>query len=145
MGKYFAACTVFAVTQIITVISGIIMVALGGQTIAELLSIVIGYLLIGAVFTAVGMFASSLIENQIISAVTAFAMCMFLYLFDIAADAAYGTPFEKAAQLPALAKHYENFPIGIFDCTAVIYFISFAALFVVFTVLKLETDRCKRS
>lgn len=145
LGKYFAACTVFALTQIITIISGIIMVVLGGQTIEELMSLVIGYFLVGAVFTAVGMFASSLVENQIISAVTSFAMCLFFYLFDIVSDAAYGTPFEKAAQLPALAKHYENFPIGIFDCTAVIYFISFAALFVVFTVLKLEADRCKRS
>ncbi len=53
-----------------------------------------------------------------------------------------GTFMENIFRLTALTDYYKNFTAGIFDCTAVIYFISFSALFIIFTILKTESERC---
>ena len=41
----------------------------------------------------------------------------------------------------AVAYHYEKFLSGVLDLAAIGYFISFAAMFVAFTILKTEGER----
>lgn len=144
LGKYFAACTVFLITQTVTIISGIIMVISGGQTIAEILAVLTGYILVGMVFTALGMFASAITENQIISAIVSLALCLILYLSDMLFSVVSGTVFEVAVNFISITQHYKNFTVGIFDCVSVVYFISLSAIFTIFTMLRLESERCGR-
>ncbi len=142
MGKYLAAFTVFLIPQLAPLASGIIMVILHGQTAAEIFAVMTGYVLVGAAFIAVGMFVSAVTEKQLISAIISFAVCLALYMSDMMFSAFGGTFMEKIVKLTALTDYYKNFTAGIFDCTAVIYFISFSALFIIFTILKTESERC---
>lgn len=142
LGKYFAACTVFLMSQAVTLISGIIMVVCGGQTVMEIVAVLVGYILVGMSFAAIGVFVSALTDNQIICAIISFASCLALYLSDMLLSLVGGTVFEKAVEFISLTKHYQNFTVGIFDGVAALYFISFSALFVVLTILALESERC---
>lgn len=79
-GKYFSAMTVLAVPMIVFCTCPLVLTAYGkinlGLAYAELL----GYLLLGGACTAIGVFISSLTENQIISAVVSFAVLLLAYL-----------------------------------------------------------------
>lgn len=141
LGKYFAAYTIFAAAVSVNLISGIIMIALGGQTTGEVAAILAGYLLTGAVFIAVGELASSMTENQIIAAVVAVLICIFLYLSELAMALTAGTWLEELSRLVSVTVHYRNFFVGIFDFRDAAYFVSFTALFIVFTVLSEESRR----
>ena len=71
MGKYLAAVGVFVITLLITVLFPVIMsfFALLGLAWWEILGGYIGFFLLGCAFIAVGLFFSSLTDNQLIAAV----------------------------------------------------------------------------
>lgn len=82
IGKYLAMMTVFAIPMVIFCVCPLI-IATGGS--AHLLSDYMSIfctLCIGALFVAIGMFISSLTENQIISAVVTLVALMLLYMWD---------------------------------------------------------------
>jgi len=84
LGKYLAAVTVFVITLAVTAVYPIIMsfFALGGLAGWEILGGYIGFLLLGASFIAVGLFMSSLTDNQFIAAVTTFGALLLLWILD---------------------------------------------------------------
>ena len=141
LGKYFAALTVFAVSSLIVPVSGAIMVFFKGQTAMEVVCVFLGYLLVGAAFIAAGMLMSSFAENQVISAILSFFVLLILYFADLLLEAASGTVFENVIKLVSVSYHYKNLLAGIFDIGAAVYFLSLAALFVSFTILKTEGER----
>ena len=68
-GKFLAGYCVFAIMIGATVLYPIIISLYATVPFAETLGAYIGYLLVGAVFVAIGLFASSLTENQVTAAV----------------------------------------------------------------------------
>jgi ABC-2 type transport system permease protein len=88
LGKYLAAVTVFLITLLITVIYPIIMsfYALLGLAWWEILGGYIGFFLLGASFIAVGLFFSSLTDNQLIAAVETFAALLLIWILDFIAQ-----------------------------------------------------------
>ncbi len=71
LGKYLAAVGVFFITLVITVIYPVIMsfFALAGLAWWEILGSYIGFFLLGSSFISVGLFFSSMTDNQLIAAV----------------------------------------------------------------------------
>lgn len=141
LGKYFAACAVFALAVLFSGISSLCVVMHGGQSLGEIFCVYTGYILVGICFIAVGMFVSAMTESQIAAAVISFGICLILYLADWLTEASGSGAAAYVANLIAVAKHYETFLSGTFDLTDVGYFISFAAMFVCFTVMKTEGER----
>ncbi|MGA2766417.1 MAG: ABC transporter permease [Spirochaetia bacterium] len=100
VGKYFAAVGVFLITLIITMIYPVIMsfFALGGLGWWEIVGGYIGFFLLGSSFIAVGLFFSSLTDNQLIAAVETFAALLLIWILDfiaqsVPADAVSGLVF----------------------------------------------------
>lgn len=143
LGKYFAACCVFAAAVLLSGLSAIAVMAEGGQSFGELFCVYTGYILIGFCFIAVGMFVSAMTESQIAAAIISFGACLLLYLGDWLKEISSGGISEFAADLVAVSYHYEKFLSGVFDAAAIGYFLSFAALFIIFTVIKAESERYK--
>lgn len=142
-GKYFAACFVFTAAVLLTLFSGLAVMAEGVQTAGEFFTVYIGYLLIGYCFIAVGMFVSAMTESQLSAAIISFGVCFLLYIADWLKAAASGKAFEFTADIISVASHFDKFLAGVFSLTDVGYFISFAALFVTFTIIKTESERYK--
>lgn len=82
LGKYLAALTVFLITLLVTCLYPIIMSFFGSIAIWEIIGGYIGFFLLGATFIAVGLFISSLTDNQVIAAVVTFSVLLLLWVID---------------------------------------------------------------
>ncbi len=94
MGKYLAALAVFLITVVVTIIYPVILSTLGFITVSEIAGGYVGVILLGASFIAVGLFISSLTDNQVIAAVVTFGVLLFMWFLDPVQQI---VPPEKAA------------------------------------------------
>lgn len=194
LGKYFAAGSIFLITIVITLIYPLILSRFGNVSVSEIFCGYVGLFLLGMALISIGMFMSSLTENQVISAALTFAALLFIYLMqfvrqilpstrkagiifalillviiavaiyiatkNVYACAGTGTIgiiciliiylVKKAAfdgflgnffGWFSLLERYSTFSEGMMSLSSIVYFISFSALFVFFTVNKLEKRR----
>lgn len=102
----------------------------------------IGLLFLGAGFVAIGLFSSSIAENQVIAFIIAMLLCFFMYTgFDYIADS--GVLGGTAAFFKSLGinDHYLSMSRGVMDTRDVLYFISMIFFFNLFTKLVLESRK----
>ena len=143
LGKYFAACIIYAMGLAVTVLYAIVLATFTVIEWAAIFGSIIGLLLMGMALIAVGMFISSLTENQVVAAIAGFVVMLLLYLVDslasiisglvpVAANILYGISFQQ---------RYNTFAYGIFDFVSIFFFLSFAAVFIYLTVRVFEKRR----
>jgi ABC-2 type transport system permease protein len=105
----------------------------------------LGIFLIGALFLAMGCFASSLTRSQMAAAMVSFALGMSLFLV---AYLAYAIETPAGWQAQALSyfdmfKQMDNFSRGIVDTQAIIFYVSLAFFFLFLTLRVVESRRWK--
>jgi ABC-2 type transport system permease protein len=123
VGKFLAA-VVFVATMLIPTLAYPITVSFLGQL--DWGPVVAGYtgaVLLGASFSAIGLFASSLTRNQIIAFVIGMAICFGLTLID---KMLFFLPQSLLSFFEYLGAdfHFENFSIGVIDSRDILYFLS---------------------
>ena len=102
----------------------------------------IGLFLLGASFVAIGIFASSLTDNQIVSFILAVFISFFLYMgFEFVYTFLLSGKAGLVIQSLGLNAHYSSMSRGVIDSRDLVYFISVAALFILLTKLSLETRK----
>ena len=141
MGKYLASLTVFAATLLLNSFNFFLLYMYGTPNGAIIAANVLGLFFLGAAFIAVGTFLSSITENQLIAAVSAIAAIGLLILISYLADK---IPFEWVRNIIdwfSVLSRYAPFTNGQLDISAIIYFISFAAVFLFLTVRVYEKRR----
>ena len=197
LGKYFAMLGVFAIPVLVSCLFPLILLPFdpsGLLSLATIYSSALAYFLLGAALISIGLFMSSLTENQIIAALVSFVAMLICYLMgqlkDMLPSTAAATAivfaflsallsllvffvtksrtagwlifivleapiivisFAKTTLLEGLLPkvfgvlsvfdRFYTFADGLFDGTSIIYFLSVAALFVVFTVQSMEKRR----
>lgn len=82
LGKYFAAVGVFLLTLLITALYPVLLSFFGPIGTWEILGGYIGFFLLGSSFIAVGLFVSSLTDNQVVAAIVTFVSLLFMWLID---------------------------------------------------------------
>ncbi len=112
-----------------------------GPDTGLLLSSYFGIYLLGATFISVGLFSSSLTENQIISAVISFSLILFFV--SIAAAASYVGNFAAGEFLRYLSVsgHVEGFLSGVIRLRDILYYITFIGFMLFVTNRVLESRR----
>ncbi|MEM0542716.1 gliding motility-associated ABC transporter permease subunit GldF [Flavobacterium sp. j3] len=97
-----------------------------------------GLLFLVAAYTAIGIFTSTLSENQIVAFLLSVFLCFtFYYGFEgIAADM---QGFEDAISRLGMDYHFKSMSRGVIDTRDVLYFLSVAFLFLSVTVFKLKS------
>lgn len=102
----------------------------------------IGLLLLGAAFVAIGLFASSITNNQIVAFILAALMSAFMHL---GFESIYRMGFLGNADLLVrslgMSYHYESISRGVIDTRDVIYFASVIALFLLATRIVLQSRK----
>ena len=94
----------------------------------------IGLIFLAAVYVAIGLFASSLTDNQIISFIIAAVACFFLYAgFDIMSGMASNGGTESFIASIGIDAHYKSMSRGVIDSRDVIYFLVVTASFLFLT------------
>ncbi|NLK68248.1 MAG: ABC transporter permease [Clostridiaceae bacterium] len=141
IGKFLGSFTVFLVMFALTFIYLIILFVLGGQPeIPRLIGGYIAFLLIGACYVAIGVFASSLTENQIVAAIISFAILLLVNLVDSIASFVGGFA-AKVLDIFSLLSRYSALNSGILDLTSIIYYLSFVAVFLFLTTRVIDKRR----
>jgi ABC-2 type transport system permease protein len=82
LGKYFAAVGVFLITLLITCLYPIILSFFGTIAVWEIVGGYIGFFLLGSAFISIGLFISSLTDNQVIAAVVTFSALLLTWIID---------------------------------------------------------------
>lgn len=130
LGKFLASLVFVAVMLVPTLAYPISVAFLGELDWGPVIGGYIGALLLGAAFSAVGLFASSLTRNQIIAFITGMAICFSLALLD---NMLFFLPQVLLGFLQYLGAgfHFRNISKGILDSRDILYFlsVSFVALY----------------
>jgi ABC-2 type transport system permease protein len=94
----------------------------------------IGLFFLAAIYVAVGIFASSITDNQIVSFILAMVLCFALYAgFDLVGSLFSSGKVNAAISAFGINAHYESMSRGVIDSRDVVYFLSVTALFVFLT------------
>jgi ABC-2 type transport system permease protein len=123
LGKFLAALA-FILTMLLPTLAYAVTVALLGQMDwGPVIGGYLGAILLGAAFSAIGLFASSLTRNQIIAFIIGMAICFSLTLIDrmlfFLPRSILGIMAYLGADL-----HFQNISKGIVDSRDIIYFLS---------------------
>ena len=100
----------------------------------------IGLALLAGAFTAIGVFASSLTNNQIASSVLASCLCFVFHwgFWFISKLPVFIGKVDDIVQMIGIDYHYASISRGVIDTRDLIYFFSVIAVFVAMTVTSLE-------
>ncbi len=146
-GKYLAALMLVLFSLIPTLIYFYTVYQLGSppgnMDIGATWGSYIGLLLLGGVFVAIGLFASSISSNQIIAFVLGVFLCFFLYMaFDYLSrlDLFIASIDNLIASL-GIYEHYQSISRGVVDTRDIVYFLSVIALFLLLTKTSLESRK----
>ncbi len=142
LGKYIASLVFLLVMLALTLVYPTILFSYG-QPAPELGPILAGYIglfLLGASFMAVGLFASSLTENQIVAAVICFVTLLLFFVIGWPAETV-GATFGKVLEQLSLIDHFTEFSKGLVDGQHVVYFISFILFALFLTKRSIESTR----
>ena len=102
----------------------------------------IGLFFLGSAFVAIGIFASSVSDNQIVSFVIAVFLCAFFYMgFELIYTFILSGKVGLVVQSLGLNAHFSSMSRGVVDTRDLIYFISIAAFFILCTKLSLESRK----
>jgi len=102
----------------------------------------IGLLLLGATFVAMGLFASSITDNQIISFIIAVVLCGFVYMgFEFIWSLDLFGNFDLLIRSLGISSHYASISRGVVDTRDIIYFVSLIALFILLTKFSLASRK----
>ncbi len=141
LGKYFAALTLFAIAEAIVFIYALILGYLGNVIWSTLIGNYIAMLFLGAAFIAVGLFISSLTENQMAAAVASMLALFMLYLMDSLARNVKNATVSKIMTSLSFYSRYLEFTRGVFSLSSIVFFVSAAFLFNFLTVRVLDKRR----
>ncbi len=121
-------------------IFGVILAIWGNPEIQVLVSGYVGLLLVGLTFVAIGLFASSLTENQIIAAVVGLVMTLLLFVIAWPADTA-GDILGPVLRHLAVTEHFDTMVRGIVSTSTLVYFGTMVAGWAFLTQRSVESIR----
>jgi ABC-2 type transport system permease protein len=107
--------------------------------IGKLLSIYLGMLLLLGAFSAIGLYLSSLTENQTIAAVGSFGILLMLWIIDWLSDSV--TSGQSLLAYLSLLGHHESLLEGVFDSSDIAYYLLLISGFLGLTIRQLDRER----
>ena len=140
LGKFLATFAMMLATLALTLYFVLLLFWYGDPDTGPLLSGYLGIILLWATTLSIGLFASSLTNNQIVSFVVTTAISGVFFVIDIAAGQLTGLAADILSQ-SSLLFHLDDFARGIVDISHVIYYISSTAAFLFLTVISLDMRR----
>lgn len=137
LGKYFGAVILILIALLPTLLYILTISELGnppgnfdyGSTIGSY----IGLLFLVFAYTAIGIFSSTLTQNQIVAFIIAVFLCFALYY---GFEGLSGTSFNISEF--GMKAHFDSVARGVLDTKDLIYFLSVSMFFIVLTILKLK-------
>lgn len=140
LGKYLAVVLLFLVLIAISAYMPLSLALIGRLDWGLLASTYVGLFLLGGAFLSIGLFASTLNENQIVSAAIGFALLLIFWILGFAQQASGSTAQQVLSSL-SFASHFSNLSGGVIDTQDVLFFLSLAGFFLFLGVIALESRK----
>lgn len=144
LGKFLGAFLLIVIAIIPTLIYVYVISSLGqpegnidiGSTIGSYF----GLLFLIAGYTAIGIFSSTISDNQIVAFIVSVFLCFVTY-FGFEGLSHYFDSFEHFIASFGMDNHFKSMGRGVIDTRDILYFVSFAYLFLLFTVHQLKSHK----
>lgn len=134
-GKFLAAFTMFASALTVNSLYFIILYKYAAVKTAVLLGNYLALLLVGMVFIAIGLFVSSLTENQLTAAVGTMAIILVFLAVGLINTVLPANFFLRYIfNCISVFTRFQTFTNGYFDLSALLYYLTVGAVFMYFTV-----------
>jgi ABC-2 type transport system permease protein len=140
LGKYLGVCAFFGVMLSSTLVYLLIIVANGNPDWGPIFANYLGYILIALSFFALGLFVSTLSENQIVSMVLTWVLLLVLWIMGAVGNLVTGPTGDFLKSL-SIYEQTDDFFKGVIDLTHVLYFFSLIFIGLFFSVKVLESKR----
>lgn len=137
LGKFLAAWTLLATTLLPTLIYFFTILSLGDLDIGPVFTGYLGLILLGGVYIAIGVLASSLTENQIIAFIVGFLIVIAFFMLDKMVMYAPEN-FSSTLEFLSTDYHYSSIARGVIDSRNMIYFASVIGFTLLLTTVSLE-------
>jgi ABC-2 type transport system permease protein len=137
LGKYLASLVVLAAMLGLTALLSLFSFAFGNPELPPWLVGYLGLFLMGAAFIAVGLFFSSMTENQIVAGFLTFCFLLLFLVLNWVTAAGTGT-WQSILGYLSFSQHFEDMTRGILDTKDVVYYLSFSffGLFLTHSVIQ---------
>jgi ABC-2 type transport system permease protein len=140
LGKYLASLTFFAMLLASSALTISPLFIYGQPDVKPIISAYLGLFLYGAALLALGLFISTLTENQIIAVVITFGISLTFWLVGAFGSSATGAVREVIGYL-SITTHLDDFIKGVIDTSHVIYYVTFAFVWLFLAYRSLESMR----
>lgn len=142
LAKFLSAYTVVAGMLLMSGYYTLVMMRYGSPELSVVVIAMIGSLLASAAYTAIGLFASALTENQIVAAIVAFVLLLFFFLVgEFVPPASTGLP--RLLEILSMRYHTDQFALGLLRLEDAAYFVLLVVIFLFLTTRILEIRRWK--
>lgn len=142
IGKFLACLALLAVTILLTLVVPFSVMYVGNPDVGTLITGYIGLVLMGAAYIAIGFFASTLTENQIVAFIIGIVVCLTLLLIgeDIVLFKTPNWLYPIFSYL-GLGAHYSSILRGVLDSRDIIYYLSVITFFLYLSTLAVESRK----
>ena len=146
LGKYFACLLLVIFSLVPTLLYYYSVYSLGNPVgnidSAAVTGSYIGLIFLAAIFTAIGVFASAVTENQIVSFILAVFLSFLIYIgFDYIASVEMAGDTQYIISSLGISFHYNALSKGLIDSRDILYFLSVIVLLLLGTKLVLESRK----
>lgn len=145
LGKYFGSLALVILSILPTLIYAYSIYQLGNPVgnlaIGTTIGSFIGLIFLVSAYTSIGIFASSLSKNQLISFVIGFFICfVFYYGFEGLASYNLFGSLDYTIQKIGMSEHFTSIGKGVIDTRDLIYFFSISFFFLYLTKIKIQNE-----
>jgi ABC-2 type transport system permease protein len=141
-GKFLAAFAFLAIALAFTLPLPITLAYLGKPDFGVIIGSYVGALFLGSAYLAIGLFISSLTENQVVAFIISLAVIFVLLLIGLAPTwlNALG-PVVPLCDYVSLLSHFNNVTRGVIDSRDVVYYLSVIVLFLYLNIKNIEARK----
>ena len=130
LGKFFAACFVVLISTFATLIYYGILCYFGKPHFASSIVAILGFSLLSMAYVSFGMFASSLTENQVISAIISVGFFLLLWFLP--------NMVSVLSNYSLMDAFYSSFMQGTISIANLVLLLSFTIMFILFTIMVIQ-------
>lgn len=141
LGKFLAAVTVLVLTLTVSLVFVIIISIFGIPSYGEIFAAYFGFFLLGMALVALGIFLSSLTDSMVTAAVSTFAIVFLLYLLDSVVRYIDAEWLSVLIGWLSAYTRFQDFGMGLLSLSGIVYYFSFAGVFLFLTVQTLQKRR----
>src|SRR5580692_7807842 len=139
-GKFIAAASFTLIMVALAWIFPLILIIFGDPEVGVMFAGYLGLALLALSFVAVGLFTSSLTQNQIVAAISSFGLLILLYVISWPAEAGGGIVSSVLSYL-SLPEHFSTMTRGVIDTSDIVFFLSVIVLALFLTQRSVESAR----